>query len=350
MPKCGQFYDATIGEWTQLPAGGFTTEDLTLQSQSGAVGGIATNFKTVKTTDDKLMVFCWNNSGYGDRMKIITILPNGSYTLSSSDYAGGNTALSAIYATSPIVISKDGTMLFWISANHSGDPTGLCSVLVSDLSDSAFTITVEPYPDTATQFCIFKDFYIWIVSGGTVKIYDYTTKTCIDTDGATIIASLAICCSTGNILYSASNGKLQVITFNAGASPITNALSVATIECAGITSATKQMLIDPFGDLIILTNSGTASTLLKYTTAGVLIGTAITLANPSYNLAIQPYDEENPTIFDGSLRYETALVTYKVPNIAGQPLPAKESHILWRNTGNVGYGSNRTGYQPSVYC
>jgi len=338
MAKAAQYFNGVT--WSQWPADGLTTEDITSD------GALSTSFSTIKDANDNLYILSRiNYDTILKRAKVIRIDKLGNvktcYLWASSLRYTDNYNIT-------MQISRDGLYLLVLGAFYTNGPNwGFFKVPINKINtqDEITLVEVDYFEvtniDCIKRFAIYKDLYIWVASATTVLIYDYETKANIDTDGATIIASLAIYCSTDNQLYSASNGKLQVITFNAGASPITDSLSVATIDCAGITSATKQMLIDPFGDLIILTNDNTASTLLKYTTAGVLIDT-LDLAAPSYNLAIDT---------KGNYYYQTALATFKIAKntIQGQafnPIPAEPI----RATGNIGYGSNMTGYQPSVYA
>ena len=101
----------------------------------------------------------------------------------------------------------------------------------------------------------------------------------------------------------------------------------------------KQILIDKWGDLIILTNSGTASTLLKYTTAGTLIDTK-NLAGARYGL---------DTDRDGNYYIQHALGTEKITaNTAqGQAFTSAGVQILPR--GNAVFGGSITGYNPAVF-
>lgn len=104
----------------------------------------------------------------------------------------------------------------------------------------------------------------------------------------------------------------------------------------------RQSIIDKWGDLIIITNTGTASTLLKYSTAGVKIGDTITLSGAMYNLN---------TDKDGNYYYSNALGTYKVPkNTAqGQAIAPLVDHIKIRDNGMTTFGNNISGYNPAVF-
>jgi len=334
MAKAAQYFNGIT--WSQWPAGGLTTDDYTLNT-----GIIADQFQTIKDSQDNLYIIC-NYSGSQisagsnvAKSKVIKLSKTG-VILATYTYSSG-----ANYATlvNPI-LSKDQETIFFSDYN---------AVIVT-MNAGVFTTSSI----VANKFAIYKDLYIWVaVIGYTyVSLYNYGTKQPIvvnttcgwgNTDGS----SLCICANPNEqelfVLgwhYDSSENQWTRITrmvFNG-----TNTLTpTGTTLLVNYNMNAKQLLIDPFGDLIILTNSGTASTLLKYTTAGVLIDT-LDLAAPSYNLAIDT---------KGNYYYQTASATFKIAKntIQGQafnPIPAEPI----RATGNIGYGSNMTGYQPSVYA
>jgi len=332
MAKAGQYYNGT--DWQQF---GLTTEDITLSNNV-----VATVFHTIKDKNDNLFITCFGGSG--GYAKVIRLDKNGVNAVANM----GNLHYSSPPPTSktPIMLSRDNETLFCVDGGH-----GAVWTIPTDFEDgvtqsSNFQSSCEWYTANAIA-AIYKDLYIWVASGATVKIYDYTTKAELasvaligDWQGTT-----GITCSTDNTLYIIGRSTYYGLQINKFAF---NGVNVLTKTDYTITNNiyTKQLLIDPFGDLIILTNSGTASTLLKYTTAGVQIGAAVTLDNPSYNLNIGKLKD------DGSykLYYQTALKTFSVNNTtAHAEIPALVNHVEIRGTGNTGYGSNYTGYQPSVY-
>jgi hypothetical protein len=335
--KIGQYWNGTT--WAQLPAGGLTTADITLQS-----GGVANVFYTMKDKDDSLFILCYLTTTPNGLAKIIRITKNGIKTT-----ANWGNIYSRVPPTSktPLLLTRDNTTIFAVDGNNAtiwALPTNFAD---GDTLNATISSAMSSWVNGSAA--IYKDLYIWVASGRTVKIYDYTTKVelasvNIESYGAVI----SISCSTDNELYLAysggdSNHYLYKLTFD-GINTITKTNLLYT---GNYSTITKQLLIDPFGDLIILTNSGTASTLLKYTTAGAQIGTAITLANPSYNLNIGKLKN------DGSykLYYQTALKTFSVNNTtANAAIPALLNHVEIRGTGNTGFGSNYTGQQPSVYA
>jgi hypothetical protein len=278
-----------------------------------------------------------------NRAKIVKISKTGTVSVS---YITGNYFIYQrdAYENNTPLLSKDGTKIF---VQLAGDgKSQLYSISTADIGNGNIvpTLIIANSLSKFIKFAIYKDLYIWVASGNTVNIYDYTTKAELASIGVANYAIYAIVCDAENNLYineesSGADRGLTKIEFD-GVGTLTK---TRIFNKYNAFPYTKQLLIDPFGDLIILTNSGTASTLLKYTTAGVQIGTAITLANPSYNLNVD---------IDGNYFYYTALAEYMVPAnaTAGQPIKPLNEHIPTRGTGIVGYGSNTTGYQPSVYA
>jgi len=338
MPKCGQFYDTTTGEWTQLPQGGLTTADITLSANH-----VANIFISCKDANDNLYIACgYDGAGnnYTEQAKLIMITKDGivkkRYLWNYSAYAAGQ------YMTF-IEMSRDGLNVIVGATSGAGDQCDLYSITVASIiaeSTSAdYTLLISGDSATIPRFSIFKDLYFWAVSGSTVKIYNYETKALL-ASGDFNWACNGLSVSIDNTLYVISSNlyysHIKKFTF-------TGTSLIGTTICENpptVNGLAKQLLIDPFGDLIILTNNDAASTLLKYTTAGVLKDTKA-LAAPSYNLNIDT---------KGNYYYQTALKTYKIDKNTAQGEAFTGVGTEIRGTGNVGYGSNMTGYQPSVYA
>jgi hypothetical protein len=348
--KAGQYWNGTT--WAQLPAGGLTTEDITI-----ATGIVANEFYSIKDASNNMYVLCCNRTGNKSAKLLKLSSSLGSvekYCIISPNVPPQTGQTRGMQ----LALSKDNSYLFigFNSAPYSAgffEPLMSLYVVGTDFT-SGVTIdnsTVMGVFAENAKFAIYKDLYIWVASGTTVKIYDYNAP------HALLASSIpenkefyAISCSTENILYTICyrggydpSMYIMVYGYNSTLEVQLVGEFVFDYSIMGIVFDTKQLLIDPYGDLIILTNSGTASTLLKYTTAGVQIGTAITLASPSYNLNVD---------IDGNYFYYTALAEYMVPAnaTAGQPIKPLNEHIKTRGTGIVGYGSNTTGHQPSVYA
>jgi len=331
MAKASQYYNGTDWIQTQLDVADYTTTS----------NIVCSFFYTIKDKFDNLYILCFTNgSGWDDGIPFIKITKDGIKTVtkvsSYNDECRHNSNIS-------LCLSKDQLSVFATFTDSLVE--GLKS-LNTDMTTTSIRGT--QIFSNVSKFAIYKDLYIWVASGTTVKIYDYTTKAELasvsligDWQGTT-----GITCSTDNTLYIIGRSTYYGLQINKFAF---NGVNVLTKTYYTITNNiyTKQLLIDPFGDLIILTNSGTASTLLKYTTAGVQIGAAVTLDNPSYNLNIGKLKD------DGSykLYYQTALKTFSVNNTtAHAEIPALVNHVEIRGTGNAGFGSNYTGQQPSVYA
>jgi len=343
MAKVGQYWNGT--DWEQF---GLTTADITLGLGWQSIVEQATYFISIKDSDDNLYMLCGKSGLSSSRAKFIKITKTGIKTIATLNYDYSASLDYHTYYTNNMVLSRDNQSIV-CTLRKPGGSNDISSIyeLPTVFDDGTAIAPINFFPTLAyssvAKFAIYKDLYIWVASGNTVKIYDYTTKAELASVSPGESGYL-ICCDNNNTAYALYHSidtlTLRKITFN-GYTLSNTLIFNGNIGYAYYTP--KQLLIDPFGDLIILTNSGTASTLLKYTTAGVQIGTAITLANPSYNLNVD---------IDGNYFYYTALAEYMVPAnaTAGQPIKPLNEHIPTRGTGIVGYGSNTTGYQPSVYA
>jgi len=334
MAKAGQFYNTLTQQWSQ--------PNLDISHYTLDVGQYANKFITHKASDDNLWILALR-SDFGYIGRVINISKTGTVTSGKLNWTSAYcpSVSDGIVGFYP---QRDGKLWFCCY-------DGITDVKLFELdkffSDGA-TITQPASIFTLTgssKIGFYKDLYIWVASGTTVKIYDYTTKA--ELSSYAISSSYPITgvvCDANNVFYITRTGisaSILKYDFN-GISSMKQ-----TVICNNSISNSKQLLIDPFGDLIILTNSDTASTLLKYTTAGVQIGAAVTLDNPSYNLNIGKLKD------DGSykLYYQTALKTFSVNNTtAHAEIPALVNHVEIRGTGNAGFGSNYTGQQPSVYA
>lgn len=327
MSKAIQY--STDGGATWLAQVSLSVADYTLPN-----GNIATYFLSVKSSIDDVYILCGYDSQY-DRMKIIKISNIGIKTVSWLDV--NNSAQQSEMQF--ISLSRDEQTLFFTALNNgiqTSQPVTLFSI-PTNFSSGSITPTqlfqVWNYNGDG-KVAIYQDRYIWVASGTTVKIYDYTTKAELASVALASTAQL-IAVNTTNTAYCVDpSGALSSLVFN----------GISTITKTGIngsmSNTMKQLLIDKWGDLIILTNTGTASTLLKYTTAGVQVGATLSLGGAFYNLNTDAL---------GSYYYSNALGSYKVAaNTAqGQAFTGVGTKI--RGSGMTTYGSNITGYAPAVF-
>jgi len=353
MAKAGQYYNGT--DWQQF---GLTTADRTLGS-----GAVASVFNTIKDANDNLYILCLSTTNVIDNARIIKIDKDGNKTsaLINITYPSQKTERSNL------VLSKDGLTIFVILSKSITTTTAFG--LYSFSSNIANGVEITPTLlfavgnyNVDTKFAIYKDLYIWVASGTTVGIYNYTTKAELASASINTFftESTSSSCDKVDAISLSTNGTDIYLAMNLSIPAGGNRTVIGGLryEIGGTwaklfeiilstEASPRQLLIDPFGDLIILTNSDTASTLLKYTTTGVQIGADVMLDNPSYNLNIGKLKD------DGSykLYYQTALKTFSVNNTtAHAEIPALVNHVEIRGTGNIGFGSNYTGQQPSVYA
>lgn len=324
---------------TFKPQVGLDVEDYTLDS-----GVIADRFFSVKDSNDTCYVICWSSTNQTWH-KIIKITSSGVITrarfkFSDDSFVSNNVA----YFTPHYILSRDELSIFAGAELQSATNNCIIQIFLNFINDVDFTVEKYFTSGAPVISAIYQDRYIWVASGTTVKIYDYTTKA----ELASVVVSNShgnmsypnsICCDVYNNLYIHARFQncydyCNKIIFN-GLS-----LNQGIIITEDIQRTAKQMLLDKYGDLIILTNSGTASTLLKYTTAGVQVGATLDLGGAFYNLN---------TDKDGNYYYSNALGTYKIAanSAQGQAFTGVGSKI--RGNGMTSYGSNITGYAPAVF-
>ena len=326
MPLAVQYYNGT--EWQQF---GLTTADVTLSD-----GSIASSFYSIKDSNDTLYVLCGRTTDSPRKAKIIKIPKTGIYTIRNMvnfDTGAENTGnWAANNIQHDMAISRDGLYLFVTTSTNNADNQCIHKIPISaltggDMANYRWSIDYN----ANIKFAIYQDRYIWVASGTTIKIYDYTTKAELASVVSTNTTAAISCDMQGN-LYGIEQyfdnefrAKITKHIFN-GISTITSSAITGGIS---IYHYEKQLLIDKWGDLIILTNSGTGSTLMKYTSTGVQVGTTLALQAPMYNLNVDK---------DGAILYSNDLGTYKIPkNTQGQQALVLGTKI--RDTGMTTYGN-----------
>lgn len=342
MAKSVQYSNNSGTSFTAL---GVSVADYTLSG-----GGIADGFYSVKDSNDNLYILCTLQGNWDRYARIIKIDKTGVITNPIQNTTLINDQNSRI----ELKLSRDEKTIFFLARaeNLNGN---LYSVDVDNLDTfNIYMLNVYGVGVSYIRgFAIYKDQYIWVANGEVIKIYDYDTKVelastdmdwftegaggsgdkincfCLGLNGESvylvmwlydgIIDAYTTVIGGLNKMYGGDWSKLFETVLPADISP-------------------KQILLDKYGDLIILTNSGTASTLLKYTTAGVQIGTTLDLGGVFYNLN---------TDYEGNYYYSNVTGYWKIPkNIAqGQMFNTPEKI---RDTGSVTYGNNDTGYSPAV--
>jgi hypothetical protein len=331
MGKAVQYYNGL--NWQQF---GVTKADITVQ------GVVCTFFYTVKDSLDNLYILCFTNgTGWDANIPFIRISKTGIKTVTTLYSYNDECRHSSNINLS---LSRDEQSLFVTFSNSS--VIGLKQIK-TDMSMTSIRTT--PILTAVNKFAIYQDRYIWVSVGSTVRIYDYDTKAELASVSSNVgnwDGSISIICDIGNNFYVTNYHynsivdewtRLHKIVFNGTSITYTNSYLLQNYDMK-----IKQLLIDKWGDLIILTNSGTASTLLKYTTAGVQIGTALNLADPSYDLN---------TDRSGNYYYSTAINTYKITaNTAqGQAFTGTGTSIRGSGSGMTTYGNNITNFNPAVF-
>lgn len=313
---------------------GLDVEDYRIKD-SGTGDLVANQFYAIKDSQDNCYIYCGHTEAYY-KPKIIKISNGGIKTVSQ--------CLTNMYVQSEpiqLTLSRDEQTLFYES--KFGSPSrNIYSLPVSDLLSETFTpVNILFIGNDGCRFALYQDRYIWGASGTTVKIYDYTTK--VELASVTVINSGINCivCTSGNELYICQYGGdgywMKKVTFiNNDTLIVTNLVSDFTTNPLYY----KQLIIDKYGDLICLTNDGAASTLLKYTTEGVQVGTELTLGGAFYNLNTDAL---------GNYYYSNALGSYKIAANTAQGQAFSGLGVLRRGSGMTTYGNNTEGYNPAVF-
>lgn len=353
MAKAIQYSSNSGVDWTQLPVGGLTTADITLQG-----GTVSNYFESLKDSNDNLYIYCgYPSVTYNSDIpgKIIKITSTGVKTFANliSSAAGYSTCYSNVGGT--ILLSRDEQTLF-VACGQSAYGNKSVDVDVSLLADPAVDINVTTGKMTKDSYNrIFRDLYVWKATGTFVYIYTYSTMVQLASkeirfqgNGTFMGTSCtSLCCSSDNELYYINRSGFYIgdvritsniskITFNG--SDTISYTPIATLSANySVEYYNKQMVIDKFNDLIILTNSGSTSNLLKYTTAGALID-EISLGGSYYNLN---------TDYLGNYYYSNALNYYKIPAGTAQGQVFNSPSKI-RDTGSTSYNNNDTGYYPSI--
>jgi len=337
--KTIQYYNKLANAWTQLPVpDGLTLADITL---SGNI--IATKFIIIKSSNDDRYILCGRPVEYSEirRSRIIKVSNTGVKAYLNLNYQNSH-IINTDFKT--IMFTRDELNILFTpyAGNIDRIPISEFALSIDTWHDYNQLVNVQGN-DSFLE--IYQDRYIWKgypIGGSSVTVYNYTTGISIDSISYNILTEdlLAMCISVENICYVVSVNMIFKITFNGVELTATNiAITSGTFAYA------KQMVIDIWGDLIILTNSGTAGTLLKYSTSGTGVD-AIVLDDGYYNLN---------TDGDGNYFYQTADGTWKIlantaqgqvfriGEIEGSTYPLKI-----RNTGHPVYCDNYTGFDNSA--
>lgn len=243
-----------------------TTADITLVTNE-----VANSFFSLKDSADNIYIMCMFTTNYNTdtKLKIIKITSLGIKTSATVNwrYSGFyDSRLSPMF-----VLSRDEQTIFAFINNSGSTAQGNLYSLSTIFTDGGYitTSTVLVLNTNSLKFAIYQDRYIWTASDTTVSIYDYATKALIDSETTTATVNYGMCVSVDNtcylLYYTGSSIVLVKFVLN------DNTITKTTVAVPNDAINAKQMVIDKWGDLVILTNSGTASHLLKYTTAGLLI-------------------------------------------------------------------------------
>jgi len=338
MSKAIQYMVNTNGVYTTQQFQ-LTTEDLEL-----ATGVTANYICSCKGSDDTIYILCGMNENVNRFGKIIKITSNGTTTISQFSAYGDLIKVCVWNSTFPSSIalnrSEDCLFIRTMMATSGGFWSAILRIPITALQSP--TIQDASYNIFNTsKIQLYRDLYIWGLSGSVVSIYNQSTP----------YDQIAVSGSIGNIrsISVDNNNQCWVGSTDVDNNSYLNKLIyngvsfTTTIYLLGISDIivnAKQSLIDKWGDLIIITNEGTTSNLIKINLTGTSsIIDNIDLGGVRYNLN---------TDKDGTYFYSNNLNTWKIPANTAQGQVFSATKTVIRGTGMITYGNDITGYMVSV--
>jgi len=338
--KTVQYYNKLANIWNQFPEpAGLTTEDIKLRFDYAQT--LANVFRSVKTSTNDIYILCGcTGDDYYAYLKVIKIDKFGIKTIIQLTNLGAyqsrqNQSDSWWYN---MILSRDEKNIYFNRFSQAGAYVSVIN-LDNFVNDGATTTGI------VGKFTIYQDRYIWAANGTTLSILNYETKALIVEVNTTVNIN-CISCSINNELYfihTDQGESLTKATFN-GISTITFVSYTPSIE---LNQYVKQLIIDKWGDLIILTNSGTVSTLLKYSTTGIWIDTLDATFMGDYGTCVYNLYTDSLGIYGWS----NALGTYEMSahSTTGKGQLFSRSITKTRNGGITIYGSDPSGYNVSKH-
>jgi hypothetical protein len=332
VAKSVQFYNNTTSLFDQYD---ISDADITLSN-----GQIANSFYTIKDGGDNTYILCGRTIDNPCKAKIIKMTSSGIKTVNNmnkSDFGSENTGnWVANNVNHQMFISRDQQYLFISTSSSDAANQIIHRIPISDLIGGELPANQFAGFSGGIKFAIYQDRYIWVASGTTVKIYDYGSRA----ELASVSVNyqiLAICVSGNNICYTI-DGQSSVYEITKFVFDGNNQINKTSYGATTALTYSKQMLIDKWGDLIVIANSGSNTGLQKYTNSGIL-KEDLNLSGLFYNLN---------TDSQGNYYYSNSLATYKIAaNTAqGQNFTGTGTKIL--DSGMTTYGNDTTGYLVSA--
>lgn len=329
MAKAVQYSTNNGSSFTQFAA--MSATDLELDS--GAYGKYVPNyFECIKDSHDTLYILCAYSSppfNYNVPAKIIKFTSAGVKTFVYLDAGLGNNSIRVNTTGKNLILSRDETTLF-LNGGSTDQSSIKCSRIFdvkTEFTDPVTTYTVDTTPSPAnSRNFIFKDLYYWYYDGA-VHILNYDGFAELDSETAGTFKCAAL--SKDNILYGITASVIEKFVF-------TTVLSKTSISVTtDLFQHAIEAKMDKDSNILILTNDGSNSTILKFEEDGTQVGSTLDLGGVYYNLN---------TDYLGNIFYSNAFGTYKSPyNATGLT-----SGTIIRGTGLTSYGNNITGYEPAT--
>lgn len=297
--------------------------------------GIPANiFFSLIDKDETTYIYCgYTGIGSTNRGKLIAIDNLGNKRVATLNW---NHSASEIMTTNVKMVElRNGNIMLMVRGSSS--VVRVYEISTSFLDGASIS---EPSPinvNSTANFEVYKEDYIWIaLTSGTVILYNYA-RTQIDSIVLTGSVTSMKADILNNLYYTLQGppALLGVITFD-GIDEISN----TDLNLVDVEENIKEMIIDKWSDLILISVLAGSSILAKFDNNGVGINT-IPVATNIYGL---------DTDYKGNYYYSNGLETYQITaNVAqGDPIDDLVNHVLLRNTGVFTYNNNITGYNPAV--
>jgi len=183
-------------------------------------------------------------------------------------------------------------------------------------------------------FSLYRDLYIWNIQTSILHIRSQSSPyNSLSAISESAILSMSV--DINNQAWIVSPSFIHKLVYSTSITKTTTAFTIDTFKYV------KQSLIDKWGDLILITNNLTTSTLIKINLIGTpSIISTIDLGGVRYNLN---------TDKDGTYFYSNGLNTWKIPanGSQGSVFSALGNHTIIRGTGMTTYNNDITGYMVS---
>lgn len=335
MPMSTQYSFNAGTTFATVPPVGIPSAALLVYDYSNAKYVNGDIFHSVKNSQDELYMMVSASNQVYQGYVFFKILVDGSYTY--SEFIPINSGFTGSLIDTGLVLSRDESQIFFVATIGNNYHRLFCIDVADIGTRTLLSIAIDTFANPLV-FSIYQNRYIWLAGnvsgqGNFVWIHNNSDYTVLDND--TISETpLAMCVDEDNICYVITESIFYICSYNT----LNTTITITHVDLTEhIFLYAKQMLIDKWGDLIILLTTTSSSTLKKYSKAGVEID-SVYITTPMANLN---------TDKDGNYYYSTDIAYYKIAKniINGAVFNAA---VKIRSTGSVSYCNNDTSYNQGT--